>query len=181
MSNTSSSSNTTTTNVSAVDNSLHPHSADLIPSTAVPHASRRHRSSSASVRSMPGHGTLTSTMGSTTNTSQASVDRARDATGMRSRENSLAGVGLPPLTRSRAPSASPSPRLAHGGPGQHDGQQSHQQHYFSTGRARRGSGASMTRWEETERAKAVLDLARIENEALIARVRELEGLLKAQQ
>lgn len=142
-------SNASSSNTSAID-----------PSQAAPEfqppgsASRRHRSSSSlSTRSFTSHGQF-QPLGTTT--SQASVDRARDAVGMRSREDSLAGVGLPLVSRSRAPSASPSPLLM-----------SDAQPYFSS-----------NRYEEVERARAALEVAKRENDRLAARVRELEGILR---
>lgn len=75
-----------------------------------------------------------------------------------------------PVSRSRPPSASPSPGL-HG-----------QDPYFQGGagtRQRRGSSSTSTsRFEEAERARVQLEMARKENEMLAARVRELEGLLR---
>lgn len=65
-------------------------------------------------------------------------------------------MGLPLVSRSRAPSASPSPLLM-----------SDAQPYFSS-----------NRYEEVERARAALEVAKRENDRLAARVRELEGILR---
>lgn len=66
---------------------------------------------------------------------------------------------------SRQASDRPSPGFGHGQGGQ----------YFS------GQGADTNKYEEAQQAKAALELARRENEKLVAKVRELEAKLKEKE
>ena len=160
--------------------------ADLTtPSSIYPTTSRRHRSSSSySTRSLS---ISSHPPGLAERSSQASVDRARDAgmivpgSGSRSRQNShsvtLASPAMsgsvtmpaPPRTSlSRQPSDRPSPGFGHGQGGQ----------YFS---AQGVHSSDSSKYEEAQQARAALEMARRENEKLVAKIRELEAKLKEKE
>lgn len=153
---------------SALDSEVQGLSMSSLIASAHPISTRRHRSSS-SLSTLS-----TSGLAPGAAQSQASVDRARDAGGKRSRGNSivppsLISVTMPAPPRSRAPSVSPSPAAHQQGSAYFSPMQ--QSPYIVP-------IPSPSRYEDVAAARSVLEAVRKENETLTARVRELEALLK---
>jgi len=155
------------------------------PGTIYPTSARRRRaSSSVSSRSLTSH-----TAGPGERTSQASVDRARDA-GMttpagssRSRQNSHSTT-LPAPVMARSVNSPAPPRASLSRQSSERGlpppMHAQASPYFggSLGQIAQSSGA---RQDEAAQAKAALEVARKENDRLVSRVRELEAALKEKQ
>jgi len=165
----------------------------LSPSFTPSHStSVRSRRSSSSISSRSTTGGLAATLGQ----SQASVDRARDAVGSRSRHNSvvpsnISSVSAPAgprdlnITRSRTPSMT---RAREGGIFQPPARptSAHQmQRTPSTNQLQRTPSSTQlertsSHQEELTAARAELELVRRENETLLTKVKELEAQLKSQ-